>query len=99
MGKTDTGGLETPEATQGVGGNQADKLSELLDLPEGDHALVEVRKHIVDRRITTLKKFSHIPSPHDEDWSEEFQKGVEHGVLISQQKLRFEIQRLRKLIA
>ena len=52
---------------------------------------------IIDARISSLKRFSHIPAPHDEEWSEDYQKGVEHGVLLSQQKLRFEIQRLKAL--
>jgi len=53
---------------------------------------------INEARISTLKRFSHVPAPpKDEEWSEEYQKGVEHGVLISQQKLRFEIHRLKEL--
>jgi len=49
-------------------------------------------------KLSVLKSLVNIPVPHDEEWTSEYQAGVEHGFRLYESKLKFEIRRLKKLI-
>lgn len=48
-------------------------------------------------KISILKSLVNLPKPTDEEWSPEFQAGVQKGFEMYESKLKFEIQRLKKL--
>lgn len=48
-------------------------------------------------KISILKSLVNLPKPTDENWSEEFESGVQQGFKIYEAKIKFQITRLKKL--
>lgn len=50
-------------------------------------------------KISILKSLVGSPLPTDDEWSKDFQAGVQHGFKMYESKLKFQIARLKKLSA